>query len=83
MITVGVLCEGQTEENMVRDFLAPELFKAGIILVPTILLTGTRAGGPSGRGGVTSCWPLPTWTKSASTEAPSSSIVPARWAAVS
>ncbi|AVZ73466.1 hypothetical protein SLUN_16060 [Streptomyces lunaelactis] len=32
--------------------LAPELFEAGIILVPTILLTGTRAGGPSGRGGV-------------------------------
>ncbi|MEV0094695.1 DUF4276 family protein [Streptomyces sp. NPDC050738] len=52
MITVGVLCEGQTEENMVRDFLAPELFGAGIILVPTILLTGARAGGPAGRGGV-------------------------------
>lgn len=52
MITVGVLCEGQTEENMVRDFLAPELFHAGIILVPTILLTGTTADGTSGRGGV-------------------------------
>lgn len=52
MITVGVLCEGQTEETMVRDFLAPELFSAGIILVPTILLTGTTAGGASGRGGV-------------------------------
>ncbi|MDH6629355.1 hypothetical protein M2271_007191 [Streptomyces sp. LBL] len=52
MITVGVLCEGQTEETMVRDFLAPELFNAGIILVPTILLTGTTAGGASGRGGV-------------------------------
>jgi hypothetical protein len=52
MITVGVLCEGQTEETMVRDFLAPELFSAGIILVPTILLTGMTAGGVPGRGGV-------------------------------
>ncbi|MFJ2416184.1 MULTISPECIES: DUF4276 family protein [Streptomyces] len=52
MITVGVLCEGQTEENMVREFLYPELLQLGIVLVPTILLTRTAAGGPAGRGGV-------------------------------
>ncbi|GFH37253.1 DUF4276 family protein [Streptomyces pacificus] len=52
MITVGVLCEGQTEEIMVRDFLGPELVPHGISLVPTILLTRTAAGGPMGRGGV-------------------------------
>jgi hypothetical protein len=52
MITVGVLCEGQTEENMVREFLGPELLQLGISLVPTILLTRTAAGGPTGRGGV-------------------------------
>ncbi|MFE3599045.1 DUF4276 family protein [Streptomyces sp. NPDC059142] len=52
MITVGVLCEGQTEETMVREFLGPELEPEGIFLVPTILLTGSTAGGPSGRGGV-------------------------------
>ncbi|MEU0086171.1 DUF4276 family protein [Streptomyces sp. NPDC006274] len=52
MITVGVLCEGQTEENMVNDFLGPELFQFGISLVPTILLTRTAAGGTTGRGGV-------------------------------
>ncbi|MGW1672787.1 DUF4276 family protein [Streptomyces sp. NPDC002324] len=52
MIIVGVLCEGQTEENMVREFLDPELRAYGISLVPTILQTKTSAGGPSGRGGV-------------------------------
>ncbi|MEW2116892.1 DUF4276 family protein [Streptomyces sp. NPDC005474] len=52
MITVGVLCEGQTEENMVKQFLGPELLAYGINLVPTILLTKTAAGGPSSRGGV-------------------------------
>ncbi|MFJ2257455.1 DUF4276 family protein [Streptomyces sp. NPDC087844] len=52
MITVGVLCEGQTEENMVKEFLGPELLAYGINLVPTILLTKTAAGGPSSRGGV-------------------------------
>ncbi|MFF9753376.1 DUF4276 family protein [Streptomyces sp. NPDC014344] len=52
MIMVGVLCEGQTEENMVKDFLGPELAELGICLVPTILMTRTPAGGPAGRGGV-------------------------------
>ncbi|WP_405794722.1 DUF4276 family protein [Streptomyces sp. NBC_01506] len=52
MITVGVLCEGQTEETMIREFLGPELEPEGIFLVPTILLTSSTAGGPSGRGGV-------------------------------
>jgi hypothetical protein len=52
MTTVGVLCEGQTEENMVKDFLGPELSEYGIYLVPTLLETKTAAGGPSHRGGV-------------------------------
>jgi len=52
MITVGVLCEGQTEENMVREFLDPELRAHGICLVPVLLQTKTPAGGPSYRGGV-------------------------------
>ncbi|MGY4740583.1 DUF4276 family protein [Streptomyces sp. ATMOS53] len=52
MITVGVLCEGQTEERMVREFLDPELRVHGINLVPTLLRTKVSAGGPSGRGGV-------------------------------
>lgn len=52
MIMVGVLCEGQTEENMVNDFLAPELAEYGICLVPTILTTRMPAGGPVGKGGV-------------------------------
>jgi hypothetical protein len=55
MITVGVLCEGQTEENMVKEFLEPELLDAGICLVPTILETRKAAAGPSGKGG-TSRW---------------------------
>ncbi|MFF5371221.1 DUF4276 family protein [Streptomyces sp. NPDC013187] len=49
---VGVLCEGQTEENMVNDFLGPELAAYGICLVPTILTTRVAAGGPAGKGGV-------------------------------
>ncbi|MET8217087.1 DUF4276 family protein [Streptomyces hirsutus] len=52
MIMVGVLCEGQTEENMVNDFLAPELAEYGICLVPTILMTRMPAGGSAGKGGV-------------------------------
>ncbi|WP_405912445.1 DUF4276 family protein [Streptomyces sp. NBC_00963] len=52
MITVGVLCEGQTEENMVEGFLKPELAEHGIHLVSTILHTKTAAGGGGGRGGV-------------------------------
>ncbi|MFE4493119.1 DUF4276 family protein [Streptomyces niveus] len=52
MRTVGVLCEGQTEEIMVKEFLGPALYEmAGIWLEPTILLTRTAAGG-TGRGGV-------------------------------
>ncbi|MEU5308938.1 DUF4276 family protein [Streptomyces sp. NPDC021562] len=49
---VGVLCEGQTEENMVNDFLLPELAEYGICLVPTVLVTRMPAGGPGGKGGV-------------------------------
>lgn len=52
MTTVGVLCEGQTEENMVKEFLGPELSAYGVYLVPTLLETKTAAGGPSYRGGV-------------------------------
>ncbi|MDF4251134.1 DUF4276 family protein [Streptomyces sp. WMMB303] len=51
MRQVAVLCEGQTEEIMVREFLAPELFERDLWLEPVILKTKTAAGG-TGRGGV-------------------------------
>jgi hypothetical protein len=53
---IYVLVEGQTEEIIVRDFLQPG-FGNDVWLTPVILKTRRAAGGPPGRGGVS------TWKK--------------------
>ncbi len=41
MIRVNIICEGQTEENFVKQMLAPHLLPLGINPTPHNLGTGT------------------------------------------
>jgi Domain of unknown function (DUF4276) len=50
---IHILVEGQTEEIVVRDVIAPALVP-GIWLEPVLLTTKRLAGGPSFKGGVSS-----------------------------
>jgi hypothetical protein len=61
MITVGVLCEGQTEENMVREFLGPELHAYGIVPKPWRTSAWKRYGRHVriSMAGSTNCWLSP------------------------
>lgn len=56
MRRIHILVEGQTEEIVVREILAPALLP-DIWLQPILLATKRPAGGPSHKGGVSS------WTK--------------------
>lgn len=42
MIRLNIVCEGQTEENFVKEILAPHLLSKGIIATPHNLGTGTQ-----------------------------------------
>lgn len=54
MKRVMILVEGQTEESIVRDVLAPHLQTHGLWAIPTILNTKRTKRGPSFKGGVSS-----------------------------
>jgi Domain of unknown function (DUF4276) len=51
-----ILCEGQTEEIIVREVIAPHFTSADSYVTHSILTTKRPAGGPSFKGGV-SKWP--------------------------
>lgn len=52
MKQVSILVEGQTEETFVKEVLAKHLYSFNVSLVPTIVKTKKRKGGPHYRGGV-------------------------------
>jgi uncharacterized protein DUF4276 len=52
-----ILCEGQTEEILVRDVIAPHLATAEVRITKSTFITKRPAGGPAFKGG------LSTWGK--------------------
>jgi hypothetical protein len=52
MRAAAILVEGQTEEAVVQDVLAPWFMERGCCLTPVILKTKRPAGQPSHRGGI-------------------------------
>ncbi|GGK63442.1 hypothetical protein Sme01_05610 [Sphaerisporangium melleum] len=52
MRRLHVLCEGQTEETVVREVLAPYFENAGAFVTCSIHKTRRPAGGPAQRGGL-------------------------------
>ncbi|MDA0631887.1 DUF4276 family protein [Nonomuraea sp. MCN248] len=57
MRRVHILCEGQSEETVVREVIEPYLCSSDVYLTWSIFTTKRPAGGPSFRGGVS------TWAK--------------------
>lgn len=53
MRQVLTVVEGQTEEQFVKEVLAPELVQYGIFLNPKIVVTKVVKGGPNSKGGIT------------------------------
>lgn len=49
-----ILVEGQTEERLVKDTIAPAFWAMNLFLDPTILVTKKVKDGPNFKGGVTS-----------------------------
>ncbi|MGA4990560.1 DUF4276 family protein [Nonomuraea bangladeshensis] len=60
MRRLHILCEGQTEETVVREVIEPYLRGSDVYVTWSIFTTKRPAGGPSHRGG------LSTWGKLAS-----------------
>lgn len=54
MRRLHLLCEGQTEETVVRDVITPYLQETGIVTTHSILKTKRPAGGPAHKGGLSS-----------------------------
>lgn len=54
MRRLHILCEGQTEETVVRDVIAPYLQDIGVIATCSVHKTKRPAGGPAYKGGLSS-----------------------------
>jgi len=50
-LRIYVICEGQTEEAIAKQTLAPHLLARGVLLTPWVVKTKRPAGGPAHRGG--------------------------------
>ena len=53
MKQVLVVVEGQTEEQFIKEVLAPDLAQHDVFITPKIIVTKVVRGGPNAKGGIT------------------------------